>query len=86
MIGYQTVFSWSRCVYDVDNRYVDVMLMESDGSPGAFVLQMSDTSNDPELDTEIDVHMSLPELKHIVEHLTKVVENAELLQQQKEKS
>jgi glycine cleavage system regulatory protein len=68
----QEVFSFSRCVYDVDNRYVDLSLRKVGDE--AFVLMMSDTSNDEQFDQEIDVHLTATDLRHIIEHFTKALE------------
>jgi hypothetical protein len=59
------VFSFSRCVYDVDNRYVDLSLRKVGDE--AFVLEVSDTSNDEQFDQEIDVHLTATDLRHILE-------------------
>ena len=66
------VFSFSRCVYDVDNRYVDLSLRKVGDE--AFVLEVSDTSNDEQFDQEIDVHLTATDLRHIIEHFTKALE------------
>jgi glycine cleavage system regulatory protein len=68
----QEVFSFSRCVYDVDNRYVDLSLRKVGNE--VFVLIMSDTSNDEQFDQEIDVHLTATDLRHIIEHFTKALE------------
>jgi hypothetical protein len=68
----QEVFSFSRCVYDVDNRYVDLSLRKVGNE--AFVLMMSDTSNDEQFDQLIDVHLTATDLRHIIEHFTKALE------------
>ncbi len=68
----QEVFSFSRCVYDVDNRYVDFSLRKVGNE--AFVLMMSDTSNDEQFDQLIDVHLTATDLRHIIEHFTKALE------------
>ena len=40
----------------------------------AFVLMMSDTSNDEQFDQEIDVHLTATDLRHIIEHFTKALD------------
>jgi glycine cleavage system regulatory protein len=40
----------------------------------AFVLMMSDTSNDEQFDQLIDVHLTATDLRHIIEHFTKALE------------
>jgi hypothetical protein len=66
---------FSQCVYDVDNRYVDVRIEPAFGN--SFVLTMTDTSNEEELDTEIELFLTKENLKIVIDRLTKVLENDE---------
>jgi hypothetical protein len=63
---------FSQCVYDVDNRYVDVRIEPAFGN--SFVLTMTDTSNEEELDTEIELFLTKENLKIVIDRLTKVLE------------
>jgi hypothetical protein len=63
---------YSQCVFDVDNRYVDIDIRELDGG-GAFVLAVSDTSNDEESDTEIEIYLTKADLESIINRLTEVM-------------
>jgi hypothetical protein len=63
---------FSQCVYDVDNRYVDVRIEPAFGN--SFVLTITDTSNEEELDTEIELFLTKENLKIVIDRLTKVLE------------
>jgi hypothetical protein len=62
---------FSQCVYDVDNRYVDLRIQSALGN--SFVLTMSDTSNEEELDTEIELFLTRENLKIVIDRLTEVL-------------
>jgi hypothetical protein len=64
---------FSQCVYDVDNRFVDLTISEVfDGA--AFMLTMTDTSDDKETDSEIEVYLTRENLKLVIDRLTTVLE------------
>jgi hypothetical protein len=63
---------FSECVYDVDNRHVDLSLHRV-GS--AFMLSLTDTSNDGECDNVIELYLSKENLRLVIDRLTKVLEN-----------
>jgi hypothetical protein len=64
---------FTQCVYDVDNRFVDLTLREVfDGA--AFMLTMTDTSDDKETDSEIEVYLTRENLKLVIDRLTGVLE------------
>lgn len=65
----------SKCVYDVDNRYVDLSIRSVYGNE-AFFLVLSDTSDDQESDTEIELYLTKEELKLVIDRLSKELENA----------
>ena len=64
---------FSECVYDVDNRYVDLRIQSALGN--SFVLTMTDTSNEEEFNTEIELFLTKEDLKIVIDRLTKVLEN-----------
>lgn len=64
---------FSQCVYDVDNRYVDLRIQSALGN--SFVLTMTDTSNEQELDTEIELFLTRENFKIVIDRLTEVLEN-----------
>lgn len=66
---------FSKCVYDVDNRYVDLSI-RSVYDNEAFFLVLSDTSDDQESDTEIELYLTKQELKLVIDRLSKELENA----------
>ena len=69
---------YSQCVYDVDNRYVDLRLKSCGISQmGSFWLIMSDTSNDPKLDQEISIFLTPDDLREVIASLTEVLEKNE---------
>jgi hypothetical protein len=69
-IDKSTIFS--QCVYDVDNRYVDLRIQSALGN--SFVLTMTDTSDEEEFNTEIELFLTKENLKIIIDRLTKVLE------------
>ncbi len=61
---------FSRLVYDVDNRYVDLCIRKVyDGE--AFILTMTDTSNDENSGSEIELYLTRENLKLVINRLTK---------------
>lgn len=64
---------FSHCVYDVDNRYVDLEIRTLfDGA--AFMLTLSDTSDDEESNEEIELYLTKEDLKNVIDRLTEVLE------------
>ena len=69
---------YSQCVYDVDNRYVDLRLKSCGISQmGSFSLSMTDTSNDPKLDQEISIFLTPDDLREVIASLTEALEKNE---------
>ena len=66
---------FQQCVYDADNRFVDLTLRPAAVYSGAFMLTMTDTSNDAEMDMMIELYLTEENLKKVIERLTKVLEN-----------
>ena len=64
---------FSQCVYDVDGRYVDMEIRPING--GAFVLKMSDTSNEEEFDTEVELYLTKEDLGKVIDRLTEVLQD-----------
>ena len=65
---------FSECVYDVDNRYVDMSIHPVyDGK--AFVLILADTSNIENTDSEIELYLTRENLKLVIDRLTGVLDN-----------
>ena len=62
---------FSQCVYDVDNRYVDLRIQSALGN--SFVLTMSDTSDEEEFNSEIELFLTRENLKIIIDRLTEVL-------------
>jgi hypothetical protein len=61
---------FSHCVYDVDNRYVDLTCRRNHNMGNTFTLTMSDTSNNAEFDMLIDLFLTEDDLKNIIDRLT----------------
>jgi len=72
-IDYGTIFQ--QCVYDADNRFVDLTLRPAAVNSGAFMLTMTDTSNNAEMDMMIELYLTEENLKKVIDRLTKVLEN-----------
>jgi hypothetical protein len=69
---------YSQCVYDVDNRYVNLRLKSYGVSQGgSFSLLMTDTSNDPKLDQEISIFLTPDDLREVIVSLTEALEKNE---------
>ena len=67
---------FTQCVYDVDNRYIDLTLNPtSDGR--AFTLTMHDTSNDKVSDSEINLCLTKVDLKTVITRLTNILDKRE---------
>ena len=66
---------FQHCVYDADNRYVDLTLRPAAVNSRAFTLVITDTSDDEESDSKIDLYLTKEDLKLIIDRLTKVLEN-----------
>ena len=64
---------FSRCVYDVDGRYVDMEIRPING--GTFMLKMSDTSNEEEFDTEVELYLTKEDLRKVIDRLTEVLQD-----------
>jgi len=71
MNQHQHIFS--SCVYDVDNRYVDMYIRPA--YKGSFMLTMHDTSNIENTDSEIELYLTKEDLKLVIDRLTAVLEN-----------
>ena len=69
-IDKSTIFS--QCVYDVDNRFVDVRIEPAFGN--SFMLIITDTSDQEEFNTDIELFLTKENLKIIIDRLTKVLE------------
>ena len=65
---------FQQCVYDADNRFVDLTLRPVYNSR-AFTLTMTDTSDYEEHNAEIELHLTEENLKKVIDRLTKVLEN-----------
>lgn len=64
---------FSKCVYDVDRRYVDLSVREVfDGN--AFMLTLTDTSSNEESDSEIELYLTKDDLQLVIDRLTRVLE------------
>ena len=59
----------SQLRYDADNRYVSMKIR--DGFGGGFVLAISDTSNNKDLDEEVEMFLTNDDLKTIIDRLSK---------------
>lgn len=63
---------FTQCVYDVDNRYVDLIVSPvSDGK--AFTLKLTDTSNDWVSNVEIELFLTSADLWMVIDRLTTIL-------------
>jgi hypothetical protein len=65
---------FSQCVYDVDNRYVDLTCRRNHTMHNTFTLTMTDTSDNEEYDMLIDIFLTKDDLTKIIDRLTKALE------------
>lgn len=65
---------FSRCVFDVDNRYVDLTIRRT-SMKNLFALKMLDTSNDEEYNAEIELYLTTEELEILIERLNGALSN-----------
>jgi cyclopropane fatty-acyl-phospholipid synthase-like methyltransferase len=72
-IDHSAIFQ--QCVYDADNRFVDLTLRPDATYSRAFMLTMTDTSNNAEMDMLIELYLTEEDLKKVIERLTKVLED-----------
>ena len=69
---------YSQCVYDVDNRYVNLRLKSYGVSQsGSFSLSMTDTSDDPKFDKEISIFLTPGDLREVIASLIEASEKNE---------
>lgn len=66
---------YSECIYDVDNRYIDLEISPS-WHEQAFVLSMRDSSINEDTDSEIKMFLSKDTLKIVIDRLTEVLEDS----------
>lgn len=76
----------SQCVFDVDNRFVDLTLRPAPVGSGigrsvipmasgrAFILKLTDTSNDKASDCEIELFLTRVDLRTVVNRLTNILD------------
>ena len=66
-----TIFS--KLVYDVDNSYVDLLIRDVWDDGKAFELILSESSDFPEDDSEIDLYLTREDLQLVIDQLTEVL-------------
>ena len=66
-----TIFS--KLVYDVDNSYVDLLIRDVWGDGKAFELILTESSDFPEDDGEIDLYLTREDLQLVIDQLTEVL-------------
>ena len=64
---------FQQCVYDVDNRYVDLTLRPVYNN-SAFILSMAETSDYEESDTMCELYLTKEDLKAVIDRLTMELE------------
>jgi hypothetical protein len=65
---------FQQCVYDADNRFVDLTLRPVAVNSRTFMLTMTDTSNDAEMDMMIELYLTEENLKKVIYRLINVLE------------
>ena len=66
----------TQCVYDVDNHYVDLSIMDAydDGKAFLLILNESRDDTDDNWDNTIDMYLTREDLQFIIDQLTQVLQ------------
>ena len=67
---------FSQCVFDADNWFVDLSIRPTPDD-NAFILKLTDTSNDKVLDSEIELFLTSADLKTVINRLTNILDKRE---------
>jgi len=62
----------SKCVYDVDNRYVDLSIRDVGDDGKLFVLILNVNADDV-ADIEVDMYLTREDLQLVIDQLTEVL-------------
>jgi len=62
----------SKCVYDVDNRYVDLSIRDVRDDGKLFVLILNENADDV-ADIEVDMYLTREDLQLVIDQLTEVL-------------
>ena len=67
---------FSQCVYDADNWFVDLSIRPRPDD-NAFILKLTDTSNDKVSDSEINLCLTRVDLRTVITRLTNILNKRE---------